>query len=377
MRRGFTGGGPASSNWRYLTEADRVGPRKDEMMLTTTFAKEQFAPYLLTRDLCNIEGYRRPGGRSTLTMYYETDLVACIVRQVGQERYGRETKHGRESSGVAAKEREEAAQKQAAAAQEAADRRPHAVVPAERLGNLYIGKLQEILIRCEGGKRGPLPPSKAGCIERIIAAGYSLEAEAEAMAKQKAEDEAEAARKAAALEQYRLQEEQRKAEAVAKAARAEEAKKVRAQQFAAGELAIEELKYQELQQQCSLHGVGKECAGKKKPEMLELLRKAMAGAAPPRSTAPSPEEAPAPPPPPPPPATVAKAVTTEAKTKTAVAATTPCTEVPASKKSRPEDEAVGEKRKPLPTADAESSKQLKPAQAATKQTGLMAFYARK
>ena len=132
-------------------------------MLTTTYAKDQFAPFLSTQDLCGIEGYRRPGGgRSTLTLYYEDDLVASVVRRVGQERYGRETKHGRERSGVAAAERAEAAKQQEAAAQAAADRQPYAVVPAERLGNLGIDKLQAILVRCEGGKVGKLPPSKVG-----------------------------------------------------------------------------------------------------------------------------------------------------------------------------------------------------------------------
>ena len=132
-------------------------------MLTTTYAKAQFAPFLSTQDLCGIEGYRRPGGgRSTLTLYYEDDLVASVVRRVGQERYGRETKHGRERSGVAAAERAEAAKQQEAAAQAAADRQPYAVVPAERLGNLGIDKLQAILVRCEGGKVGKLPPSKVG-----------------------------------------------------------------------------------------------------------------------------------------------------------------------------------------------------------------------
>lgn len=212
-RHAFSGGGPASSNWRYLTEADRSGPRKDSMMLTTTYAKDQFAPFLSTQDLCGIEGYRRPGGgRSTLTMYYEDDLVASVVRRIGQERYGRETKHGREHSGVAAAERAEAAQKQVAAAQASADRHPHAVVPAERLGNLGVDKLQAILMRCEGAKVGKLPPSKAGCVERILAAGYSMEQEAAAMATKKAEDEAEEARRAVAREESRLLTVKREAE---------------------------------------------------------------------------------------------------------------------------------------------------------------------
>ena len=182
-------------------------------MLTTTYAKDQFAPFLSTQDLCGIEGYRRPGGgRSTLTMYYEDDLVASVVRRCGQERYGLETKHGREDSGVAAAERAAAAAAQVAAAQASTDKHPHAVVPAERLGNLGLDKLQAILMRCEGAKVGKLPPSKAGCVERILAAGYSMEQEAAAMATKKAEDEAEEARKAAAREEFRLLTAKREAE---------------------------------------------------------------------------------------------------------------------------------------------------------------------
>ena len=109
-RGGFGGGGQASSNWRYLTEADRVGPRKDEMMMSTMYAKEQFG--LLTSDIALIQGFRRPGSYSTQTMYYEADLKAYAIRKLGQDRYSQETKYGREESGVAQQERDKAAAEQ-------------------------------------------------------------------------------------------------------------------------------------------------------------------------------------------------------------------------------------------------------------------------
>jgi len=281
----FRGGGQASSNWRYLTEDDRQGPRKDDMMFSTTYAKDQFKPFLTTRDIECIPGYRRPptGGRyggSTQTMYYEKDLVDYVTRQVGQERFNRETSYGREKSGVAQQERDQAAREQAAKAQVAADQQPHAVVPAERLINLGHDKLQAIMARCEGGKLPPYEKTKAGCIERILKAGYSVEKEMEAMAKEKKLADEEAARRAAAREAHLIAEAKRQVEAAAKAKRDEEVKQERARQFAAGELAADELKYQELLEQCKLHGVtGKQMMGKKKPEVLEMLRAATKRAA--------------------------------------------------------------------------------------------------
>ena len=96
----------------------------------------------------------------------------------------------------------------------------------------------------------------------------------------KAEDEAEAARRESRL----------KVHYAGKAARAKELKLERTRQFAAGELAVEDLKYQELQEQCKLHGVpGKTLAGRTAPALVSLLRVAMGEA--------QPEVAPAPPPP--------------------------------------------------------------------------------
>jgi hypothetical protein len=91
-----------SSNWRYLTDIDGAGPRKDEIMLTTTDAKKSFA--LETSDIARIEGFRRPGARSTLTLYYHGDLVALSVKKHGQEHFDAKIPEGRKLSGADARE---------------------------------------------------------------------------------------------------------------------------------------------------------------------------------------------------------------------------------------------------------------------------------
>lgn len=63
---GGSGGGQASRNWRYITNEDQTGPRKDEHIISTTLAKERY--HLSTSDLCSLQGLRRKGARSTLTM---------------------------------------------------------------------------------------------------------------------------------------------------------------------------------------------------------------------------------------------------------------------------------------------------------------------
>ena len=177
----------ASSNWRYLTDIDGAGPRKDEIMLTTTDAKKSFA--LETSDIARIEGFRRPGARSTLTLYYHGDLVALSVKKHGQEHFDAKIPEGRKLSGADA--REQALRTQQAAL-DADARNPYSVVPAGRLCNLPIYRLQEMVIRYEGGKEPPHCSSKQMAVERLIAAGYSEAAEAAHAVKQRAEDEAAA-----------------------------------------------------------------------------------------------------------------------------------------------------------------------------------------
>ena len=171
-------------------------------------------------------------------------------------------------------------------------------------------------------------------------------------------------------------------------------KQERARRFAAGDLPIEELKYQELQEQCKLRGVpSKAYSGLKKPELLVLLQATMGEpAGQPASTAP-----PAPrasPPPAAPPAVPAAAVpaarpaappprlppATAPKVKVAAAttlrgSTTPATEMPAGKRSRAEEDET-----PKAGASAPPPKQpkLQPKQPtpAAGQPGLMAFFQR-
>ena len=174
QRRGsFHGGGQASTNWRYFTEADRNGPRKAEIIMSTTYAKDCFM--LTTTDLCGIQGYRRPGERSTLTMYYVNDLQAASITKYGQSYFDNHVPEGKELSGVAQQERDARAAKDAAAAQAQADKAPFAVVPPERLANCGMDKLQDILLRVEGGKMEPRCVSKEQwCVRRSRAATSGL-----------------------------------------------------------------------------------------------------------------------------------------------------------------------------------------------------------
>jgi len=99
------GGGLASTNWRYFTEEDRLGARKEEMIMSTTLAKQRFE--LATSDLERIQGYRRQGARSTLAMYYVNDLKDEAIAKHGQAHFDKRVPAGKELSGVAAKERAE------------------------------------------------------------------------------------------------------------------------------------------------------------------------------------------------------------------------------------------------------------------------------
>lgn len=263
----FHGGGQASSNWRYFTEADRTGPRGPEMIMSTTLAKERFL--LATSDLETIQGYRQSGARSTLTMYYVNDLKAKAIAKFGQHKFDNEVPQGRELSGVAAKERAEKEERERAAAQVSADQGKYAVVPPERLGNKKIYQLQEVLKRC--GDFRATPPSKAECVERILAAGYDMDKERVFMEEQKQADDARAAQLAIQRAEHAAHMEKQKEEAAAKA-KAKEAEKVaRLARFAAGSLPISDLKYDEIQTALVQYGVrGKEIVGKKEELRAKL-----------------------------------------------------------------------------------------------------------
>jgi hypothetical protein len=146
--------------------------------MPTTLAKTKYL--LETSDFQRIQGYRQPGARSTLTMYYVNDLAAASLAKHGQHRFDNEVPEGKELSGVADKERSFKQEKERAAAQVVTDKDPYTTVPPERLSNLGIAKLQAILSRCPGGLYGAdrsskMPRSKAEAVERILKAGYSIE----------------------------------------------------------------------------------------------------------------------------------------------------------------------------------------------------------
>ena len=170
-------------------------------------------------------------------------------------------------------------------------------------------------------------------------------------------------------------------------------KQERARRFAAGDLPIEELKYQELQEQCKLRGVpSKAYSGLKKPELLVLLQATVGEAAeqavstaPPAPRAPPPPAAPAaavpaarPAAPPPrlPPATAPKVKVAAATTLRG--STTPATEMPAGKRSRAEEDETPKAGASAPPPKQPKQPKLQPKQPtpAAGQPGLMAFFQR-
>lgn len=206
-------------------------------------------------------------------MYYVLDLKAAAIAKHGQQHFDNHVPEGKELSGVAAKERAEKGEQERVAAQAASDRAPYAVVPPERLLNKGLDQLQAILIRCEGGKKLPHCPSKAGCVERILKAGYDMAAEAAAMARQKAADDERRAQQEAERAVLRAKLEKDAANAKAKAEAAAALKAERMKKFDEGSLSIDELQYGEIQEQLSRLGVpGKERVGKKEELRVRPLR---------------------------------------------------------------------------------------------------------
>ena len=77
--------------------------------MSTTLAKERFQ--LAMSDLECIQGYRRQGARSTLTMYYINDLKAAAIVKHSQHHFDNRVSAGKELLGVAARERAEKEEK--------------------------------------------------------------------------------------------------------------------------------------------------------------------------------------------------------------------------------------------------------------------------
>ncbi len=210
--------------------------------MSMTRAKLHFE--LAMSDLERIQGYRRQGARSMLTMYYVNDQRDGAIAKHGQDHFDNRVPKGKELLGVAARERAEKEEKDRLAAQAGRDCEPYAVVPPERLGNLGFDGLQALLVCCEGGKIPLFNNTKAVCIEHILRAGYDMSAEEAEMGRQKAVDDEERERQRAALEQAR-------AEA--------EAKAERTRRFAYGTLSIDDLNYNKIKEHLVRLGVpGKE-----------------------------------------------------------------------------------------------------------------------
>ena len=228
---GNGGGGQASGNWRFITDEDQTGPRKEEHIISTTLAKQRY--HLSTSDLCAIQGLRRKGERTTLTMYYVNDLKAASIARFGQSYFDNHVPAGRELSGAAQQERDAKAAKERAQADK---KNPFAIVPPEHLAtHCSFDKLQDILKRVEGGWKEPRCKTTQACVDRIIASGkYDVEVEAKLMAERRAAEDARLAQVAIDRANYQAAREAAAAEERVKAALKEERLLERTLMFEAG-----------------------------------------------------------------------------------------------------------------------------------------------
>ena len=271
--KGFGGGSKASTNWRYLTDADQAGPRKEETMMSTTFGKKQFQ--LTTADVAGIQGYRHPkGGRTTLTMYYTKDLAAAAVKKYGQAHFDSKIPEGRKMSGVEAKEQAAKAERVRVAVQQQEDRGTFAVVPAERLANHYPDRLRAMVIHYEGAlTKGDHQATKVSLVARSVAAGYTVEAEQVRIDALKEAADAAAAKEAASLAAMRAQEAARQVKRAAAALKTKAESEQRMQSFDEGMLGVDALHACDLQKLLKRRGLG---AGGSKAVLLERLQGAIA-----------------------------------------------------------------------------------------------------
>ena len=244
-------------------------------LTSTTEAKKAFS--LTSTDIAAIQGIRRRGGgkgsSGTLTLYYHSDLVAASITRWGQEYFNTKVPEGKLMSGVADKEKKAEEEKLAVEHQVADDNARYAIVPPERLMNVKMYNLHEMLTRYDGGLRGkdgtkPYATSKAEVIERLIQAGYSTTTETEFNAKKRVSDDAEwAAREKQRAEQEAkeaIRVEAEKQRALVAKAREEE----RLALYKSGQLAATDLSFAELL--TILKPLGLRCDGGK-VRMLERL----------------------------------------------------------------------------------------------------------
>lgn len=269
----------ASSKWRYITQEDREGPRNNELMVSTIDGKKRYA--LETSDIAHIQGYRYPGEYTTKTMYYTSDLAAASLKKYGKWHFENKVPEGREISGAKKREADakqekeqiayEAARNKEIAKREASD--PYFVAKgAEDLERLKVERLRSICKRYEAGSNSLPYKNKIDCIDRIMAAGYSVEKETKYVMKQKKVDDIAKAKRQAVDDRVKAK---RKAEneldRAIKKRKNENALK-REDLFAKGELKIEDLKVADLQRQLSKKGLDKTGG---KAELMNRLQKAI------------------------------------------------------------------------------------------------------
>ena len=244
-----------SSNWKNLTGEEADGPEfKDATYYSTTNAKSKFG--LSTDNLRTILGYRSShkhyGGGNNLTLYRERDLLLFLDRRSGKTFATPEAIEER---------RLEFRKQQVDQAQAKRDRsNTNSVVPAERLVNIQLVRLTEMVRYYEGSgcvvgsakKNISKTEWTKSLVSRIIKAGYTVEKET--LRKENiraAEQKAIEARKQRQLEAHRVQEAQR----VQLAKKREEQAKQKAAKIvniAAGKASWDDLSYSEIQKECSI-----------------------------------------------------------------------------------------------------------------------------
>ena len=261
-----------SSNWKNLTVEEANGPNyKDSTWYSTTLAKSKFS--LSTDNLRTIMGYRSShkhyGGGNNLTLYRERDLLLFIDQRAGKTYATPEAQEQR---------RLEFRKQQDGEAQAKRDRsNKDSIVPAERLANLQINRLTEMVRYYEGFDCviGAVNKNKTewtnSLVNRIRAAGYTMDLEI----LRKEEIRAVAKRKQdAQMERIRFANELKAREQAAwvqKRAEQAKAKAAKLENIASGKLSWDDLTYQELQKECSIRKLIRPGLGAKKADFVARI----------------------------------------------------------------------------------------------------------
>lgn len=247
-----------SSNWKCLTQEEANGPGfKDATYYSTTNAKSKFG--LSTDNLRTILGYRSEhkhyGGGNNLTLYRERDLLLFLDRRSGKTCATPEAIEER---------RLEFRKQQVDQAQAKRDRsNKNSVVPAERLANLQVSRLSEILRHYEGSgcvvgsAKGTSKEWKKTLASRIVKAGYTVEKET--LRKKNIRAAEQKARRDIVAQRVQLAKK-----------REEQAKRKEAKiaNIAAGKASWDDLNYSELQKECKIRKLLHQGLSSKKVDLL-------------------------------------------------------------------------------------------------------------